>query len=117
MDILLVAPRLGPENSRYYGDHAYVDTLLAYPPDGVQYLHYEDLIDRGLGWQQDSFNDMTYYLKRAGILPPDIWFESFKTKLAPDLIHLYGFSARIRFGGQSSPIPLVAGAGTGSYSD
>lgn len=114
---LLVSPRLPSTDSRYGGDNAYTDTLLRYPPPGVQYYHYEDLIASGqmrrLAWPYR----VGPRLVRWGILPPDLWAEYLVSDFVPDLLHIIGFSAAVRFPRSATVVPLVLGTSTGSYSD
>jgi len=51
------------------------------------------------------------------MLPPDTWFEAIKTDFVPDIIHIYGFSAVVQVPRHGHRIPVILGAGTGSYSD
>jgi glycosyltransferase involved in cell wall biosynthesis len=117
IDVLLVSPRLPPADNRYSGDNAYTDTLLQFPPPGVRYHHYEDLMATGQVRKIKWLYRIGPRLVRWGILPPDLWAEYLISDFVPDILHIYGFSAVVRFPKNSGPVPVVLGAGTGSYSD
>ena len=117
IEVLLISPRLPPDDNRYCGDNAYTDTLLQYPPPGVRYYHYEDLMATGQVRKIKWLYRIGPRLVRWGILPPDLWAEYLVSDFVPDILHIYGFSAVVRFPKSAKPIPIVLGAGTGSYSD
>lgn len=117
IDVLLVSPRLPPTDPRRSGDHTYTDLMLQYPPQGVQYHHYEDLIAAGHAHRIRSLHTLSYHLNRAGILPPDMWLETVATDFVPDIVHVYGFSAVVRLSHSTGKPPVILGAGTGSFSD
>ncbi len=117
IDVLLVSPRLPADDPHYCGDHAYTHTLLQYPPPGVIYHHYEDLIAGGQIQRERFWQSASYYLTRWGILPPDMWTEALRSDFVPDILHIYGFSARVHFPRRIKYPSVVIGAGTGSYSD
>lgn len=115
--VLLVSPRLPPDNSYYCGDYAYTDLLLSYPPSEVTYYHYEDLIANRQAKRSRFWQATSYYLTKWGFLPPDMWVESLISDFTPDILHIYGFSARVSFSQMTRYPPVIIGAGTGSYSD
>jgi glycosyltransferase involved in cell wall biosynthesis len=115
--ILLVSPRLPSQDKGYFGDHAYTDTLLAYPPVDVQYIHYEDLLKTGEIQKIRKYYRIGPRLVQWGILPPDLWAEYLNSSFIPDLLHIYGFSALVKFPKHIRNIPTVIGASTGSFSD
>jgi len=117
MKVLLVSPRLPPGNSHYCGDYAYTDLLLSYPPPGVTYYHYEDLVANKRAKRSRFWQATSYYLTKCGFLPPDMWVESLISDFVPDIVHIYGFSARVSFPQAPRYPPVIIGAGTGSYSD
>lgn len=117
IEVLLVSPRLPANDTRRCGDHTYTDLMLQHPPPGVQYHHYEDLIAAGQARRIRALQALSYYLTRAGFLPPDMWFETIATDFVPDIVHIYGFSAVVKLPQQANKIPVILGASTGSYSD
>jgi len=117
IDVLLVSPRLPSTHPRYGGDNAYTDLLLQYPPEGVRYHHYEDLMTTGQVRKLKWLYRIGPRLVRYGILPPDLWAEYLVSDFVPDVLHIYGFSAVVRFSARAARVPLVLGQGTGSYSD
>jgi len=118
IEVLLVSPRLSADDPRRCGDHTYTDLLLQNPPEGVEYYHYEDLIAAGYARRIRPLQAMSHYLTRAGILPPDMWYEAISCDFVPDVIHLYGFSVTVRVAGVNCKYPpIVLGVGTGGYSD
>jgi len=117
INVLLVSPRLPATDNRYCGDNTYTDTLLQYPPPGVRYYHYEDLIATGQVRKIKWLYRIGPRLVRWGILPPDLWAEYLVSDFVPDILHIYGFSAVVRFPKAVGLVPLVLGSGTGSYFD
>lgn len=117
IDVLLISPCLPSNDPNYYGDHAYTDTLLKYPPAGVNYHHYEHLIASGQIRRGRFWKTTSYYLKQWGILPPDIWVEALDSDFIPDILHIFGYSARVRFPDSTHYPPVILGVSTGSYSD
>ena len=117
IDVLLVSPRLPSTHPRYGGDNAYTDLLLQYPPEGVRYHHYEDLMTTGQVRKLKWLYRIGPRLVRYGILPPDLWAEYLVSDFVPDVLHIYGFSAVVRFPCTRAPVPVVMGMSTGSYSD
>lgn len=117
IDVLLVSPRLTSSDQRRVGDHTYTDMLLAYPPDGVRYHHYEDLISQGQMRRIRSLQLLGHNLTRAGLLPPDMWAEYLTSDEQPDLVHIYGFSASVRLPVSRQHVPVVLGNGTCSVAD
>lgn len=117
IDVLLVSPRLPSADRRFCGDHAYTEALMHSPPAGVRYSHYEDLMATGQVAKLQHLYRLAPRLVRWGVLPPDLWAEYVTVRYRPDLIHIYGFSAVVRPIGAATPVPVVLGSGTGSYSD
>ncbi len=117
INVLLVSPRLPPTDNRYGGDNGYTDTLLQYPPQGVRYYHYEDLMATGQVRKLKWLYRIGPRLRRWGILPYDLWAEYLVSDFVPDILHIYGFSAVVRFPKSAGQVPVVVGSGTGSYSD
>lgn len=117
INVLLVSPRLPAFDTRYCGDHAYTDTLLQYPPPGIRYHHYQDLIESGQARRIKWLYRIGPRLARWGILPPDMWAEYITSDYVPDILHVYGFSAVVRFPKSVTQVPTLLGAGAGSYSD
>ena len=115
--VLLVSPRLPAGDNRYCGDHAYTDTLLRYPPPGVRYYHYEDLLADGRMRRLRFLQAMTYYLTEWGILPPDVWFEALLSDFTSDILHICGFSVVVHLPRVEPKAPVVMGISTGSFSD
>jgi len=115
--VLLVSPRLPNTDPRRCGDHTYTDLMLNYPPRGVRYFHYEDLIASGQARRIRSLQALSHYFIKVGVLPPDVWFEAIETEIVPDIIHIYGFSAVVRLPQRPDPVPVVLGSSTGGYSD
>lgn len=97
IDVLLVSPRLTPTDVRYGGDNAYTDTLLQYPPAGVRYHHYEDLMVKSQVRKMKNLYRTGPRLVRWGILPPDLWAEYLVSDFIPDLLHIVSFTAKVRF--------------------
>jgi len=117
VNVLLISPRLPPTDNRYCGDNAYTDMLLQYPPPGVRYYHYEDLMDVGRVRKLKWLYRIGPRLVRCGILPPDLWAEYLVSDFVPDILHICGFSAVVRFPKDTDPVPVVLGTSTGGYSD
>lgn len=88
--VLLVSPRT--RGDRYSGEDAYTDGLLAAPPGGVEYVHYDDLIEAGRARRVRWLSRLLPRL--SGLLRPrgPIWFESVATEEFFDLVHIHGFS-------------------------
>jgi len=116
INVLLVSPRLSPTDHRYAGDNAYTDTLLQNPPPGVRYHHYEDLMTAGQVRKMKWLYRIGPRLRQWGILPPDLWAEYLVSDFVPDILHIIGFSAVVRFK-TAKQVPIVLGTSTGSYSD
>ncbi|MGC8880104.1 MAG: glycosyltransferase family 4 protein [Anaerolineae bacterium] len=117
IDVLLVSPRLPSTHPRYGGDNAYTDMLLQHPPPGVRYHHYEDLLATGQVRKLTWLYRIGPRLVKYGILPPDLWAEYLASDFVPDVLHIYGFSAVVRFPESPTYPPVVLGMSTGSYSD
>lgn len=115
--VLLVSPRLPQQNNNYCGDYAYTDLLLRHPPENVIYWHYEDLIAQGKAYRLNYYHSIGYRLLKWGLLPPDLWAEYIATSVKPDIIHIYGYSSVVKLHRSISPVPIILGSGTGSYSD
>lgn len=115
--VLLVSPRLPPDDNRYCGDNAYTDTLLQYPPPGVRYYHYEDLMASGQIRKIKWLYRIGPRLRKRGILPPDLWAEYLISDFIPDILHIQGFSAVVQFPNLERRVPIVLGTSTGSISD
>lgn len=117
INVLLVSPRLPPNDARFGGDHGYTQTLLDYPPDGVQYYHHETLIAQGRGRRIRPIQILMHQLRLKRIIAPGLWFESFETEFVPNLIHIASFSSVVRIHGAGHAIPVIIGTSTGSTSD
>ena len=117
IDVLLVSPRLAVSDQQYSGEHAYTDTLLDYPPDGVRFHHYEDLLSDGRIRKIKWLYRLGPRLKGGGILPPDLWAEYLQSEFVPDVVHIHAFSAVVRFTSPNAQVPIVLSASTGGYSD
>jgi glycosyltransferase involved in cell wall biosynthesis len=118
INVLLVSPRLPPDDNRYGGDNAYTDTLLEYPPPGVRYYHYEDLIAAGQVRKLKWPYRIGPRLVRWGILPPDLWAEYLESHFIPDLVHIMAFSALVRFRSTShEQVPIIIESPSGSISE
>lgn len=118
IDVLLVSPRHVAGSGPPIGDHTYTELLLRHPPEGIRYHHYLDLADRGqLRLMRWPYHISTG-LRAMGVLPPDMWDQYVESRFTPDLVHIQGFSAAVRFSRASGQVPpLVLGASTGSTSD
>jgi len=117
INVLLVSPRLPPTDARFGGDHGYTQTLLDYPPSGVQYYHHEALIGQGRGRRIRPIQILVHQLRLKGFIAPGLWFESFETNFVPDLIHIVSFASLVRIDGAAHAIPVIIGTSTGSTSD
>ena len=117
INVLLISPRLPISDRRYSGENAYTDTLLNHPPRGVRYIHYEDLLANGEVRKIRWLYRIGPRLQRVGLLPPDTWIEYLTSKYVPDVVHVHGFSAAIRFENGNRQPALVLSTSTGSYSD
>ncbi len=117
LNVLLVSPRLPTDHLKYNGDNAYTDSLLNYPPDQVNYIHYQDLIKQGLARQIPFHHKLAPRLTKSGILPPDLWSEYIEVKSEFDLIHVYAFSTILKFSYGNKKIPVILSISTGSISD
>lgn len=118
IDVLLISPRWPQGQPGYGGDHAYTDTLLACPPEGVRYHHYEDLIASGHLRVHVWLNRLVSRLCGYRILPPDLWAVYLVSGFQPDLVHVYGFSAYLGFpGGSGAKTPVILSQGTGGAAD
>ena len=118
IDVLLISPRLPKTDPRTGGDHTYTEMLLAHPPEGVRYHHYEDLLSQGKMHVHRYVNALMPRLSAYGILPPDVWGVYLVSDFVPDLLHIYGFSAYITFSHKKQrPIPVIMGQGVGGASD
>lgn len=115
--VLLVSPRLSPADRHYCGEHAYTDTLLQHPPDGIEYYHHEDLLASGQIRKIKWLYRIGPRLKRWGLLPPDLWAEYLVSDFVPDVLHIHGFSATVRFKGARAGIPVILSTSTGANSD
>jgi len=114
IDVLLISPRLPQTDSRYCGDHAYTDALLQCPPPGVRYYHHEDLLATGAIRKIKWLYRIGPRLVRWNVLPPDLWAEYLISDFVPDLVHIMGFSAVIRFPNRRKPVPAVVEVANGS---
>lgn len=117
INVLLVSPRLPPSDPRFGGDYAYTETLLKYPPPGVRYYHYEDLIASGQVRKHLWLHRIGYRLWLWGILAPDLWAEYIVSDFVPDILHIVSFSAVVRFPRNTPPVPTILSMSVGSYSD
>jgi glycosyltransferase involved in cell wall biosynthesis len=115
--VLLVSPRLPKDNPQRCGDHTYTDTLLEYPPAGVRYLHYEDLIAEKKARRIPHLHSLGYRLTQVGLLPPDMWAEYITVSEKIDIVHIYAFSAVVRLSSHADEVPTIIGVSTNSYSD
>lgn len=116
--VLLVSPRAPEEDTTRCGDHTYTDLLLRYPPPGVVYHHFDDLLASGRARPVRSVYGLTDLLTRLRVLPPDMWFKAVEVDFVPDVLHIHGFSALVRFPRTSHSRPrIILGTSTGSYSD
>lgn len=89
MRVLFVSPRT--RTNRYSGEDAYTDSLMAAPPPGVTYVHYEDLIAAGKARRARWVQRLLPRISRA--LRGPLWVESLVTDETDfDLIHIHGFS-------------------------
>lgn len=116
IDVLLVSPRLPPTDPRRSGDNAYTDLLLQYPPAGVQFHHYEDLIRDGQMHRLRVWQTVAYHLVQRGVLPPDLWAEYLSSNFTPDLVHVVAFAATIRLP-KGSRVPTILHASSPSITD
>lgn len=112
--VLLISPRLPQTDPRYCGDHAYTDTLLQWPPEGVRYYHYEDLLATGKMRRIKWLYRIGPRLVRWKVLPPDLWAEYLISDFVPDLVHIVGFSAVVRFRNGKESVPVIVEVPNGS---
>ena len=117
LNVLLISPRLPANHKSYSGEHAYTDTLLRYPPPGVRYLHYEDLLATGEVRKIPLLYRIGPRCQKLRLLPPDLWAEYLSVSLRPDLIHIHGFSAVVQLSRDVQSAPIVLSTSTGSIYD
>ena len=100
----MLAPRT--RTNRYSGEDAYTDALLAAPPCGVEYVHYDDLIARGEARRARWVHRLLPRLEKA--LRGTFWVESCVSDETFDLIHLHGFSGYLggRMARSGAPVLL-----------
>jgi hypothetical protein len=105
-----------PDDNRYGGDNAYTDILLEYPPPGVRYFHYEDLLSKGLVRKIKNLYRLGPRLESWGILPPDLWAEYLASDFIPDLVHIFNFSTTLKFP-KGIKVPIILHASSPSITD
>lgn len=101
MRVLLVSPRT--RSDRYSGEDAYTDSLMAAPPEGIEYVHHDDLIASGRGKRARWVQRLTPRLSR--LLGGPLWIESVVSDESFDRIHVHGFSCFL--GGKLARTPVI----------
>ncbi len=107
MKVLLVAPLdpIIPKNLKFLmgGENTFTRMLLANPPDGVDYIYFEDALRDGLveylPWQK-----FLSWLVKLRILPLSAGSQCFKILENFDLIHCHAYSIKIE--GRKVPVIL-----------
>lgn len=107
MKVLLISPKDPdqPGNLKYLmgGENTFTRSLLANPPQGVEYIHYQDALRQGKAIHTD-FQRLLSTLMTLGIYPPDVGFQCLKLCEKFDLVHGHAFSLRLE--NYSGPVVL-----------
>ncbi len=105
MKILLVSPTDPPKpgNVQFLmgGEHTYTQTLLSYPPDGVEYVHFLDALAKG-DISFGAWSTITRQLQKLRILPLSAGLVDISVKGTFDLIHCHAYALKL-----SGRIPVV----------
>jgi len=106
---LLIAPLANGEG--FSGEDAYTQSLLNYPPEGVEYIFHDDLVASGQGWRVPWVHRLFPWLgeRRLHILPYT-WVQSLGTNERFDLIHIHGWAVYLTGGLKDSQTPIVISA-------
>ena len=108
MKVLLISPKdpKVPTNLKFLmgGENTYTTTLLAHPPDGVEYTHHTDAIRTGK-IKLTGFGKIDSLLMKMEVLPPDAGVISIKLKDNFDLIHCHAYNLK----SEGSHPPVVLG--------
>lgn len=106
---LLIGPNEQGEQAT--GEDTHVCSLLDYPPHGVEYVHYGDLLAQGKATRQPWIHRLFSRLARCGFLRPAPWLETLTSDEKFDLVHVHGFDLRLE--GKIAQGPVILG--TSSY--
>ncbi|MDP3998681.1 MAG: glycosyltransferase family 4 protein [bacterium] len=99
MKVLLISPKDPevPTNLKFLmgGENTYTQTLLAYPPEGVEYIHYQKVLGSRVA-TYTAFQSLFSALMTARILPPDSGFQALKLKEKFDLVHAHTYCLKLQ---------------------
>lgn len=99
--VLLISPK-DPKRPRIQnlkfltgGENTYTNLLLKYPPKGVQFIHYEDALQKGQ-IEYGRLNQMFKWLMKFRLLPLSTGTIDIKLNTNFDLIHCHTYSLKLR---------------------
>lgn len=104
--VLLVSPQdpKRPINLKHLmgGESTYTETLLGYPPGGVEYIHFREALENGLV-EYLPIQKLLSFLVKFRILPISAGSQCFSIRGSFDLVHCHGYSVKI----SGLDIPIV----------
>jgi glycosyltransferase involved in cell wall biosynthesis len=95
--------------------------LLRYPPPGIEYIYYKDLVRAGTATRMWLGPKLLLRCAPLWSLSPDIWLEFLDTDLSFDLVHIHGYSVwlsrRFRRSLRKRRTPIVMSTSSSSAYD
>jgi glycosyltransferase involved in cell wall biosynthesis len=121
MRCLLISPQAEKGEKPAGGEDTYTRMLLRYPPPGIEYIYYKDLVRAGAATRIWLGPKLLLRCAPLWSLSPDIWLEFLDTDLSFDLVHIHGysvwFSRRFRRSLRSQRTPIVMSTSSSSAYD
>jgi len=118
---LLISPQAENGEKPAGGEDTFTKMLLRYPPAGIEYIYYKDLVRAGAATRLWLGPKVLLRCTPLWSLSPDIWLEFFDTRLSFDLIHIHGYSVwlsrRFRRSLRKRRTPIVMSTSSSSAYD
>ncbi len=96
--VLLVSPKdpKNPSGLKYLmgGENTYTKTLLTCPPDGVEFVHFQQALKSGL-IEYLPIQKILSLLVKYRLLPTSAGSQCFRVRKGFDIIHCHGYSIKI----------------------
>lgn len=106
---LLIAPLARGEG--FSGEDAYTELLLRHPPEGVEYVFHDDLVQSGRGWRVPWVHRVFSWLgeQRLGLVP-HAWVQTVGSGEAFDLVHIHAWAVYLAGALRDPQLPTVISA-------